>query len=296
MKQRLSLVGALGLFVAGGACGPEARTVVDGRPGDAPKTVDSPDGSTVLDSLVYAHTGNHLYRIDTVTNLPVDIGAITGLAANESVTDLAVDKTGKIVGIGFKNLYSINKDTGAATLIKALPTSAQGFTSLSYVPTNLQDMNSAERLVAANNDGDVFSIDPATGDATPIGAYGVDQGSGKKIGSSGDIVAVYGAGIYATVNIGTSNADRDKPDYLAKINPATWAATLPNADTGLDHIFGLAYWKGKVYGFVDVPDTGAGRTGKFVQLDPNSGAATELKNGPEAWFGAGVTTIAPIVE
>ncbi|HPH68170.1 MAG TPA: hypothetical protein PLF40_20575, partial [Kofleriaceae bacterium] len=277
-------------------CGPEARTVVDGRPIDAPKAVDSPDGSTVLDSLVYAHTGNHLYRIDTVTNLPVDIGPITGLAANESVTDLAVDKTGKIVGIGFKNLYSINKDTGAATLIKTLPVSSQGFTSLSYVPTNLQDMNSTERLVAANNDGDVFSIDPATGDATPIGAYGVDPGSGKKIGSSGDIVAVYGAGIYATVNIGTSNTDRDKPDYLAKINPATWAATMPNADTGLDHIFGLAYWKGKVYGFVDVPDTGAGRTGKFVQLDPNTGAATELKNGPEAWFGAGVTTLAPIVE
>ncbi len=307
MKQRFVLLGALGLL-GSSACGPSARQMPDGavQPIDAPKSTDS---TVVLESLVYAHTGNHLYRIDTVTNLPVDIGVITGLATNESVTDIAVDKTGKIVGIGFKNLYSINKDSGAATLLKALPMSAQGFTSLSYVPTNLQDMNSAEILVAANNDGDVFSIDPATGDATPIGAYGVcgsnssdvacpnpGANSGKKIGSSGDIVAVYGAGIYATVNIGTSNADRDKPDFLVKINPATWKATLPNTDTGLDHIFGLAYWKGKVYGFVDVPDVGAGRTGKFVSLDPNSGAAVELKNGPEAWFGAGVTTIAPIVE
>lgn len=295
MKQRLCLLGALG-FLGTSACGPSARQTPDGfiKSTDAPKTTDSPP--VVLESLVYAHTGNHLYRIDTVTNLPIDIGVITGLAANESVTDIAVDKAGKIVGIGFKNLYSISKDTGAATLLKALPMSAQGFTSLSFVPINLQDMNSREILVAANNDGDVFSIDPATGDATPIGAYGVDQASGKKIGSSGDIVAVYGAGIYATVNIGTTSADRDKPDFLAKINPATWKATLPTTDTGLDHIFGLAFWKGKVYGFVDVPGVGTGRTGKFVSLDPNSGAATELKNGTEAWFGAGVTTIAPIVE
>ena len=308
MKQWLCLFGAIGLL-GGSACGPSARQTVDGfvPPIDAPKI--PLDGTQVLESLVYAHTGNHLYRIDTVTNLPIDIGVITGLATNESVTDIAVDKAGKIVGIGFKNLYSINKDTGAATLLKTLPLSAQGFTSLSYVPTNLQDMNSAEILVAANNDGDVFSIDTATGDATPIGAYGVcgqnnvvcpnpAQNNGKTIGSSGDIVAVYGAGIYATVNIGTSNADRDEPDYLAKINPTNWKATLPNADTGLDHIFGLAFWKGKVYGFVDVPGVGTGavRTGKFVSLDPNTGAATELKNGPEAWFGAGVTTIAPIVE
>ena len=158
-------------------------------------------------------------------------------------------------------------------------------------------MNSAEILVAANNDGDVFSIDPTTGDATSIGTYGFDPATGKKIGSSGDIVAVYGAGIYATVTVGVTGADRDKPDFLAKIDPSNnWnAAPRPN-DTGLDRIFGLAFWKGKVYGFVDVPDVGAGRTGKFVSLDPNTGAAIELKNGGEAWFGAGVTTIAPIVE
>ncbi len=297
MKQRLYLLGVLGLL-GSSACGPSARQMPDGFVPiiDAPKVPI--DGTRVLESLVYAHTGNHLYRIDTVTNLPIDIGVITGLAPNESVTDIAVDKAGKIVGIGFKNLYSINKDTGAATLLKALPLNAQGFTSLSYVPTNLQDINSAEILVAANNDGDVFSIDPVTGDATPIGSYGTDAASGKKIGSSGDIVAVYGAGIYATVTLGITNPDRDKPDYLAKINPATWKAILPAADTGLDHIFGLAFWKGKIYGFVDVPGVGTGgvRTGKFVSLDPNTGAATELKNGPEAWFGAGVTTIAPIVE
>jgi hypothetical protein len=293
-KASCLLSGSLWVFVLVAGCGPSARNNGDAYvpPLD---TGTSIDGTFILESRVYAHTGDHLYRVDTVTNLPVDIGPITGLAGNESITDIAVDKAGIITGISFTRLYRIDANTGAGTLIKLLPTSSQGFTSLSYVPTDLQNMNSVERLVAANNDGQVFEINPTTGDATPIGAYGM-MGT-KKIGSSGDIVAVYGAGIYATVNIGTSTADRNKPDYLAKINPTTWQATLPAADTGLDHIFGLAFWKGKVYGFVDIPAVGAGaRTGKFVSLDPNSGAATELKNGPEAWFGAGVTTIAPIVE
>jgi hypothetical protein len=282
-------------FVA--SCGPSARTTFDSPPGtpDAPPG-NTIDGSDLTQSRVYAHTGDHLYRFDTDTNQPIDVGAITGLTAGESITDIAVDKTEKIIGISFKRLYTINKDTGAATVLKDLPAavSSKGFTSLSFVPADINNMNSPERLIAATNGGDVFEISPTTGEASPVGSYGMEGGKPK--GSSGDIVAIYGAGIFATVDIGTSDTDRAKPDYLAKLNPVTFEAILKPTDTGTDRIFGLAYWKGKVYGFVDVKGVGAARTGKFVEINQTTGAATMLTDGPMAWFGAGVTTIAPIVE
>lgn len=289
-----ALLGAGLLFLSVG-CGPSARNELpDAKQGKLDAPVVPTDATVDTESRVYAHTADRLYRIDTTTNQPVEIGEITGIGS-DSITDIAVDKNENIIGISINKLYKIDRTTAAATLIREVPIGATGFTSLSYVPMNLDDRNSAERLVAANNDGEVFAIDPTTGVATPIGSYGMS--GNKPIGSSGDIVAVYGAGIYATVNVGSTNTDREKPDYIAKINPVTWKATLPASDTGYDRIFGLAYWKGKVYGFVDVPAVAGGmRTGKFIEMNPDAGTAIERSTNVQAWFGAGVTTVAPTIE
>jgi hypothetical protein len=294
MKLLLSLLGSILLC----SCGPSARETPDSSGASNPGTPDAsrsfPDGPDTTESRVYAHTSDHLYRFDTVTNTPQEIGQISGLQARETITDIAVDKTERIIGISYDRLYNINKDTAAATLIKDLPASAKAksFTSLTFVPRDINNTSSEERLIAATNDGEVFEISATTGEVTPVGSYGM-MGS-KKIGSSGDIVAVYGAGIFATVNIGTTSAERAKPDYLVKLNPSTFEATLPPSDTGMDKIFGLAYWKGKVYGFVDMAGASAG--GQFVELNPTTGSATVLTSGQFSWFGAGVTTVAPLVE
>src|SRR5258707_868446 len=104
------------------ACSSSASNGPDAAGGsaDAPRPVlDAAD-----DSLVYAHSGNHLYRIDTRTNASVDIGPFTG-AGTQSITDIAVDKDGKMVGITLDKLYSIDVQTGAATLVKSLSASAK---------------------------------------------------------------------------------------------------------------------------------------------------------------------------
>jgi hypothetical protein len=276
------LLGTVSLIVA---CGPGGRNevAVDAASGgsgaaDAPPTTPS--------SRVYAHSGSKLYQIDTVTLAPHEIGMMGGLGT-QSLTDLAIDKNDKLVGITLDKLYGINETTGAATLIRDLSQSAKGFTSLSFVPADLNDPNSADILVSANSVGDVFSIDAGTGNATKLGSYGMVPAG--RVGSSGDLIAVRGLGIYATVNIGT---DATAQDYLAVIDPTTWTATPLGTGTGFNDIFGLGYWEGTIYGFVSTTTT----TGKVITIDPNTGKGTEVLSGAIRWFGAGVATDAPILQ
>lgn len=279
--MRSLLIGTLAVI----ACGPGSRNegTVDASVGIDGKTFfDAPVQTS--DSRVYAHSGSKLYRIDTFTLAPVEIGSMNGLGT-QSLTDLAIDKSDKMVGITLDKLYSIDATTGAATLISSLSQDAQGFTSLSYVPTDLNDPNSPDILVSANSVGDVFSIDPVMG-ATKLGSYGT-VASGR-VGSSGDLIAVRGLGIYATVNIGT---DPTAQDYLAKIDPVTWKATPLGTGTGFNDIFGLGFWQGTIYGFV-AGDT----TGKMITIDPNTGVGTEVLSGAIRWYGAGVATDAPILQ
>ena len=266
------------LLVVLAACGPAPRQ--DHGPPDAPQASDS---TTVTPpaSRVYAHSGNMLYQIDTQTLAPVQIGAMTGLGA-QSLTDLAIDKSDRMLGITLDKLVSVDATTGTTTLISSL--AVNGFTSLSFVPSDLNDPNSADILVSANDQGEVFSLDATAGTATRIGSYG-SVAAGAVV-SSGDLIGIRGLGIYATVDVGTQ-----PNDYLARIDPVTWKATPIGAGTGFDHIFGLGYWEGTIYGFVSV---GAG-AGKIITIDPSTGAGTEVLPGTIRWYGAGVATNAPIL-
>lgn len=264
------------------ACGPAGRET-GGTP-DAPGPVG--DSPPVVDmSRVYAHSGGTLYRMNAQTFAAVAIGPMAGIGT-QSMTDLAIDKDDHMVGITLDKLYSIDPATGAATLIKDLSQSAQGFTSLSFVP---DPVNSAlDILVSANSAGDVFKIDPVAGTAIKIGNYGMS--GTKKIGSSGDLIGVRGFGIYATVNVGT-----DPNDYLAKIDPANgWKAEPRPYATMHKNIFGLGFWGGKIYGFVDEGATA--NSGKMISIDPMTGASTDLSSGNVRWFGAAVATDAPTIE
>jgi hypothetical protein len=263
------------------ACGPTNR---DGA-ADAPSQGDAGgDGIVVDTSRVFAHSGNMLYRLNATTLSEVAIGPMTGLGT-QSLTDLAIDKDDHMVGITLDKLYSVDATTGTVTLIKNLSAAANGFTSLSFVPDPANDAN--DILVTANDQGAVFQIDPVTGNATAIGDYGT--GAAGKIKSSGDLFGVRGVGIFATVDVGNTPGN----DFLAKIDPANgWNATLCPNGTGFDHIFGLGFWGGVIYGFVDL---GANMGGKMIQIDPGTGVGTLLNASTVRWFGAAVATDAPIL-
>ena len=265
------------------ACGPGDR----GASTDASPPQPDAGGDPVDNSRVFAHSGGVLYRMNNKTLAAVQIGPLTGIGT-QNLLDLAIDKDDKVVGVTRDKLFAIDSSTGTATLIRALGTSAQDLTSLSYVPQSLSDPTSPDILVSANDVGDVFQIDAATGNATKIGNYGT--AANGVIKSSGDLFGVRGLGIFATVDIGTGTMD-----YLAKVDPANgWKATPLGTGTGYDKIFGLGYWGGRIYGFVDNGFDPGG--GKMIQIDPNTGAGTLLSSADIRWFGAGVATDAPVLQ
>ena len=100
--------------------------------------------------------------------------------------------------------------------------------------------------------------------------------------SSGDLVSVTGLGTLATVKRSGSTTD-----WLAKVDMSTGVAT-PIGDTGFGSIWGLGFWKNKVFGFTS--------GGAFVLIDPSTGVATSVETGSPTWWGAGVTTSAPVID
>jgi hypothetical protein len=286
--------GSVASAAALSACGPGARPAADadlGGPDAEPDVIDAaplPDGEFVDFSKVYAHGNGNLYRVDSDTFEPELVAPITGLLGG-SLTDLAIDKNDVALGITLTDLYTVDLATGVATLLREDSGNNNNFTSLSFVPLDLDNPDSAEILVAADGAGDVFEIDPATGDTTLLGNYG--GGGPTTISSSGDIVAISGLGIFATVTVGD---DFSAPDHLAKINPDTWFADTIGVGTGYDKIFGLGYWAGKFFGFVD-NGAGAG-TGTIIEISDDTGEATVRHTGSVRWYGAGVTTDAPVID
>jgi hypothetical protein len=268
------------------ACGPGARQGNDGDP-DAPKSVDAPatnpgsdSGGTDQASRVYAHSGTTLYQLDTTTFAPMMIGTMSALGT-QSLTDLAIDKNQNMVGVTLDTLYSIDATTANVTLIKKLTGAATGLTALSYVPVDPDDDNSDDILITATDQGAVLKIDPTTGDATQIGTYGKTT-SGDKIVSSGDIIGVRHFGLYATVDVGNGTND-----YLASIDPTTYAATPCPNSTGFDQIFGLGFWGSTIYGFT--------KGGDVITIDKTTGVGTKVNSGSIQWYGAGVTTDATVI-
>ncbi len=266
------------IFLAG-ACGPNTNVGGDGGGDGDGDGGAGPDAAPWADApplpgvaAVYAHSASTLYRVDPDTLEITEVGPFQWSTGGDSMTDIAIDRYGEMVGISFTKVYSVDKETAVATYLADLD---QDFNGLSFVPVNSIDPNSEERLVAAANAGSVYEVNPATGASTPIGAYG------GIYGSSGDIVSVRGFGSVATIT-GASVTDS-----LARLDGTSFAAT-PLGDTGHSAIWGLGFWEDKVFGFTE--------GGTFVLIDPNNGSATIASNNGVAWWGAAVTTSAPVIE
>jgi hypothetical protein len=223
--------------------------------------------------LVYAHSGSDLFSVDPQTLQFSRVGyfLIAGPPVKylNEVTDIAVDRAGRIVGTTFDQLLDIDPQTAVCKPIAKLPVGSS-FNGLSWIRTDAAE----EQLLATTLDGGVFRIDPATGNATLIGPLG------PGLQSSGDLVSVAGYGTLVTLK-GPSS------DRLARIDPATGAATVIG-DTGFKQIWGLGFWGSRVFGFT--------MTGDFILIDPKTGAGMKVESMPAfPFWGAGVTTSVPVI-
>ncbi len=221
---------------------------------------------------VYAHTANELFKVDP-TALTVElIGPFKWPGLSDQMTDIALDKKGKMVGISYDTVYSVDPKTAVCAKLAPLSGGAD-FNGLSFIASEIGD--TTEILVAAGISGGVYEINPATGQSKALGNYGGP-------GSSGDLVSVKGLGTFATVTKSFAGTD-----WLARIDTLTGKATLIG-DTGFSSIWGLGFWKNKFYGFTDSKE--------FVTVDVKTGKGTLVSKGGEAWWGAGVTTAAPVID
>jgi hypothetical protein len=223
--------------------------------------------------LVYAHTGSDLVSVDPKTMAISRIGnfIIHGTPDKylNDVTDIAVDRNGRIVGTTYDRLLEIDAQTAECKPIAPLPP-GRSFNGLSWIRTDAGD----EQLLATTLDGGVFRIDPMTGAATLVGPLG------GGLQSSGDLVSVEGYGTLVTVK-GT------KSDDLARLDPKTGAATVIGP-TGFQQIWGLGFWGNRVFGFTS--------TGQFILIDPKTGAGTLVQaDSAYPFYGAGVTTSVPVI-
>lgn len=227
-------------------------------------------------AFVYGHSSGSLYLLDADTLDVTLIGTFrffdqNGNPTSDEMTDIAVDADGNVFGCSYDTLYRVDRDTAEATKIASLSDSYNGLT---FVPAGMIEPN--EILVGASNTfGNIYKIDTGTGAATSLGRYG---GSWK---SSGDIVAINGDHIYATVNTLFNTTD-----HLATIDPTTGTATVMNAAIGFNDVWGLGYWAGVLYGFTE--------TGLIITIDTGTGVGTQLFDRSTAFWGAGVTTNAKL--
>jgi hypothetical protein len=221
--------------------------------------------------LVYAHTATTLYSVDPVSLAVQAIGAFVGTSSD--MYDIAVDKNGKMIGITSGTIYTIDPTNAHCT--ELAPFMGNTFNALSFISSD-QLPGPDEVLVGANENADMYRVDPATGAQTKIGNYG------GRWYSSGDLVSVEGATYATAYGLG------DTADTLLKVDPTTAQGTPVGAigGTGFLGIYGLGYWRQQLFGFTTDND--------FVLINVTTGAATKVKTGSASWNGAGVTTIAPI--
>ena len=114
-----------------------------------------------------------------------------------------------------------------------------------------------------------------TGKATPFGSLG------GGLTMSGDLVSVKGLGTFATVTSFGGN------DSLASLDMRNAGKAKVIGDTGQQNLFGLGFWKSQMFGFSE--------ESQIVTLDPKTGKSKVTKKTNIAWWGAGVTTWAPVI-
>jgi hypothetical protein len=268
-----------------------------------PVVVDPPDGSVIPDppggpGRVYAHTNDTLYLYEPVGGTLKKLAAFTfDKAGTESdIIDIAVDRTGNMFGTTFSNFFSIDTSTAKCTWIATTAALVDFPNSLSFVPAGTADPGK-EALVGYASNGDnkavtYVKIDTTTGVMTTLGDMNASL-TGPQYRSSGDIISLIQDGnrTYATVKLQVDGG-AGGTDLLAEVDPTDGHLKRIIGDTQQPNLWGFGYWAGKGYGFSD--------TGRIVEIDMTSGKSVVLltltgdAGAALPWFGAGVTTQAPI--
>jgi len=219
-------------------------------------------------SIVVGTENNVLNFIDTNTLSTTNSIGVTG--TNGVLTDVAFNQNGTLYGITFGELYTINKNTGVASLVGNL--GGLGFNALVINA-------SGQAFSATNNGGDLFQVNLSTGAASSLGTIGNGFDS-----SSGDLEFANGTLFGVDGNNGTDRL------YSITTGPVTGTDI---GSTGLSQLFGLAFAEGVMFGF-------SGQSSDLLSVNLITGLASSLGaisgfTGGNGVFGAStVVSVVPL--
>jgi len=272
----------------------------DDRPSkDASTDRSKPSDGALPDSgpsegRVYAHTTDTLYVFEPFSRTLKVVAKFDCLKAFEDVIDIAVDRAGAMYATTFRRFLTVDPITAHCSEV-AVAGAIDYPNALSFVPAGTVDPGK-EALVgyastSTSNDAVIYvRIDTSTGAMTTIGNLNASD-AGVQYRSSGDVISLIqdAKRSYVTVK---AQSGTPATDLLAEIDPVKGSIKRIIGDTKETDLFGFGYWAGKGYGFSD--------TGRIVEIDMANGTSVLVKTlladggAPVPWYGAGVTTQAPV--
>lgn len=260
------------------------------------------DGDPGLDATpspgrVYAHTTDTLYLFEPVSRQLSAIGKLDCLKPGEAMIDIAVDRTGAMYGTSFDRFFAIDPVTAKCTKVADATALEDYPNGMSFVPAGTVDKTKetlvgyATKLTDRSVSETYVKIDVQTGALTVIGNINAD-GAATRYRSSGDLVSLIQDGDRTYVTVRQEGDAAPPTDLLAEVDPVTGNVKRILGDTKQVDIFGFGYWAGRGYGFAS--------DGRIVEIDMVKGTSTPIATlkdeagAPIPWYGAGVTTQAPV--
>jgi hypothetical protein len=188
-----------------------------------------------------------LYRIDLANNSIATVGNVTGL-----IEALSFGPNGQLFGVDedASTLVQINTANAATSVVGSLGMAAED--------PGLAFCRDTQQMFLANENGDVYTVNTATGAATLLGASGIAEISGL-----------------ACLN-GTLFAASDDSAQLFRVNRATGAGTLVgNFGIAVGGDIGLASDGSRLLMVID-----DGTDAPFYSVNPSTGVANLIATFP----------------
>lgn len=252
-------------------CTPEAGPTAaapDPDPPRPPPSAEAPPPARVPVALL--NTADELYRLDPSTLDVTRLGAFWFRdGGSVPITDLAVDRRGRMWALGFEAVYRVDPDTFECILLARYP--GRQLNALAVVPATMleRDPEIPDLLLAAEAfRSTVYSVDPDTGELAPVG----DLGPG--LASSGDLTWAPGAGLVMVT------IDSKGREAISTLAAKTFAASPIGAPWTFQRVRALTL-AGRIL-------VGADETGDLIEIDTTTGDAKLRRTVAHRFYGGAV--------
>ena len=262
-------VGLLGLVCACSATRLEPDRDVPAAPEVKPAAPEAAAPPPARELLILVNTPYALYRVNPVTLDVIELAVFTFSEGGEApITDISIDRRGRMWGISYRAVYRIDPRTAAVTPLAEAPN--RNLNSLAIMTAMMAGgtREDPDILIAGDWGGPVLQIDSNDGTQHVIGNLG------GVLGSSGDLTWSPEAGAVMTVT------DRAGFEALAKLEQGTFTATPIGDQLGFRNVRGLALGPTGLLGFTEA--------GEIISIDATTGVGTLKRRTHHMFYGAAV--------